>query len=254
MITIGELPKAISRFGVLGTAKLVASRRRLKQFLPAWTNTISVRGYPFPFHFRHGTTDKYVIAEVLLREQYAQVLGLSPVRSIVDAGANIGTASVFLLNAFPEATLVALEPDPGNFDMLSRNLSYYKGRAAVLRTALWHQQEALTLDRGHYRDGGEWSIQVQSAMAGAEPVEATTMGALMSDFQLESIDLLKIDIEGAERHLFEDDRAAAWLRRVKTIAIELHDPESRQAFARAVAPLGGQSVQYGEVTFWRSPR
>jgi FkbM family methyltransferase len=251
VVQLAQFPSAIGRFGLNGAIKLFVSRRKLRRVLPAWTERVHVRGYPFPFHFRHATTDKYIIVEVLLSGQYECLLGARDVHTIIDAGANIGTTSVFLLNAYPDATVIALEPDPGNFAVLARNLSYYGARAIPLQQALWHRSEPLVLDRGHFRDGGEWSFQVKSTGSSDRPeVEGLTLDELVNAFNLDTVDILKIDIEGAERHVFGPSRPAS-LDRVTTIAIELHDTESRQAFFRAVAPFEGQITQLGEVTLWR---
>ena len=245
-----HLPAAIERFGMAGTLKLLTSRRRLRSVLPSWTENLTIRDYPFPFYFRHATTDKYAIVEVLLHQQYGCLRDLRDVATIVDAGANIGTTSVFLLNTYTSSRLFALEPDPSNFEVLQRNLRPYGARAIALRRALWHRPESLRLERGKFRDGGAWSIQVKPTDLGVTEVEGTTIGAFMSEHSLSSIDILKIDIEGAERHIFEET-ASEWLGRVGAIAIELHDSDCRSAFVQATACLSGDMSQHGEVTFWR---
>jgi FkbM family methyltransferase len=178
------------------------------------------------------------------------------VRTIVDAGANVGTASVFLLNAYPNARVIALEPDAGNFEMLQRNLSYYRPRATALRQALWHRHERLAIDRGHFRDGGEWSIQVKQVKGdgtGAGEVEGVTLPELMRAHQLDTVDILKVDIEGAERVVFEDS-VTGCLSRIGALAIELHDEECRRVFFKAIERVPGQISQHGEVTLWRRDR
>src|SRR6476620_7408517 len=69
--------------------------------------------------------------------------------------------------------------------------------------------------------------------------------------RLDAIDLLKIDIEGAERHVFED-AASACLDRVGTVAIELHDAASREVFLRATSAIPGDVSDDGELTVWRA--
>jgi FkbM family methyltransferase len=247
---ITETSAAVTRFGVSGTLKLLASRRRLRRVLPSWTRRVRLRDYPFPFHFRHATTDKYVIVEVLLREQYDCLRGQPNVRTIVDVGANIGTASVFLLNAYPDASVIAIEADRGNFEVLQRNLAPYGPRARALHLALWHRSEMLMLDRGSFRDGGEWSFQVKSACNSAAEVRGVTLPQLMAEQELSSINILKVDIEGAERYVF-DRTLSRCLPRIDTLAIELHDPECRDVFFRATAGVAGDCDRHGEVTVWR---
>ena len=71
------------------------------------------------------------MADVLLSSEYGFLLGLEDVTTVLDIGANIGTTSVLLLNAYPEATVIAVEPDQGNFDVLNENLRPYgKGISA----------------------------------------------------------------------------------------------------------------------------
>jgi FkbM family methyltransferase len=240
---------AVDRFGFVGALKLLASRKRLRRWLPEWH--VWIRDYPHPFHFRHATTDKYVMADVLLDAQYQCLLGLTGIRTILDIGANIGTTSVLLLNAYPAATVLALEPDAGNFAVLQKNIAPYGSRAVALRMALWHRPEALTIDRGLFRDGGAWSFQVRSRRDADSPeVDGITLAELIQRYELDSIDILKIDIEGAERSVFEPSITPC-LRHVKRIAIELHDARGREAFLGCVKRFPGQISQHGEVTLWQ---
>ncbi|MEP6914471.1 MAG: FkbM family methyltransferase [Acidobacteriota bacterium] len=243
---------AFDRFGPGSALKLALSHWRLRRILPDWTTALHLRDYPHPFHFRHGTTDGFVITDGLLLEQYSCVRGLQGVRTIVDAGANIGTSSVFFLNAYPEATVIALEPDPGNFEVLRRNLAPYGARAVPLQCALWHRSGPLTVDRGAFRDGGEWSFQVKEAAPGeAADLQGVTLAELLRIHHMDTIDLLKIDIEGAEREVFEAPTAACF-DRIGTVAIELHDQACRAAFLRAASAVPGEVSDHGEVTVWRA--
>jgi FkbM family methyltransferase len=187
---------------------------------------------------------------VLIDDSYACLLGVPDVKVIVDAGANIGAASVFLLEAYPEAVLIALEPDAGSFEILQRNLAYYGARAHALRTALWDRPAALGMDRGRYLDGREWTFQVRPSVDGDAEVESTTIPGILDAFHVHHIDILKIDIERAERTVFQES-ARAWLDRVRVIAIELHDAECEDAFHSAVAPFPAEVTRVGELTLWR---
>src|SRR4029079_14512422 len=111
--------------------------------------------------------------------------------TIVDVGANIGAAAVFLLHLFPESRVIAVEPAPGNFDVLQKNLAPYGDRAAIVPAAVWPTPTKVQLQRG-FRDGRDWSIQVRPAEAGT--VEGITVNQLLERFHLKGIELLKIDI------------------------------------------------------------
>jgi FkbM family methyltransferase len=192
-----------------------------------------------------------VIAEVFVKSQYACLGGLTNVKTIVDAGANIGATSVYLLEVYPSAHVIAIEPDPYNFQMLQKNLADYGSRVSCLRSALWGTEAELRILRGAFRDGGEWSCQVTPSLTACESdVRALTVSKLMDDFNLKMIDILKVDIEGAEREVFRGS-SAEWLRRTRTIAIELHDAECRTRFTQAIAPFQATVKAFGEVTCWR---
>jgi hypothetical protein len=76
---------------------------------------------------------------------------------------------------------------------------------------------------------------VGAAGEAGQPVRGITIGTLLREQDLSRIDLLKVDIEGAERELFEGD--TGWLAVTRTVLIELHDhtrPGCEEAFLRAV--------------------
>ncbi len=190
------------------------------------------------------------MADVLLDDQYECLVGFRNVHTILDIGANIGATSVFLLNAYPNARLVALEPDAGNFEVLRKNLEPYgDARAVAMHGALWDCRESLVVDRGHFRDGGEWSFQVRTATSHDGEVEGVTLADLLERYGLDTVDILKIDIEGAEERVFESSISGC-LHKVARIAIELHNQASRDVFFRSVAPFGGRVSERGEVTLW----
>src|SRR5579883_1485462 len=70
--------------------------------------------------FRHRSSDLACLQKVLFKQEYRLPFDLAP-RVIVDAGANIGAASLYFATRFPEATILALEPEQSNFQLLRKN-------------------------------------------------------------------------------------------------------------------------------------
>lgn len=244
--------KLFEKLGLYGMVKWYASRRRLKSYLPEFTRKLKIHGYPHDVRFRHGTTDKLVIQQVLIDEQYDCVGRLPNVFTIIDAGANIGTASIFFLNRYSKAKILAIEPDADNFRLLRENLGPYGERAILLRKALWPRRAPLQIRRRTYRDGGEWAHQVLAAEWGSQAeTEGITVSDLITEHSLTTIDIMKIDIEGSEFDLFSSNDLD-WIRIVRTIVIELHDPSCRSAFFSAVNSIRGQSFESGELTIWHN--
>jgi FkbM family methyltransferase len=205
---------------------------------------VRVGGIEHSIYVRPGTTDPAQIVHSCIREIYGQFLPPGPVRLIVDAGANIGDSTVWYLNRFPEATVIAIEPDPENFRMLEKNCRPYGDRAVLIQAALWHNDEDVLR-------------MVDSTMAIAKSVSkgagdngadcrCISVASLLKLSSSGQIDIFKCDIEGAELELFSNG-SEEWLPRVRNIAIELHTPECRQTVFSATSRLGFSSLQYREL-------
>jgi FkbM family methyltransferase len=137
---------------------------------------------------------------------------------IIDAGANIGLASVYLANRFPKAQIVALEVDQPNFQLLSMNTQSYPQITPLLK-GLWSRRARLVIDNpGDYA----WAFTVSEADPGSpSTVEGIAVGDLLRDFEQDQIDLLKMDIEGSELEVLSSG-TEDWLDRVRTLAVEVH--------------------------------
>jgi FkbM family methyltransferase len=154
-------------------------------------------------------------------------------RLIVDLGANAGYASVFFALRYPTARVIAVEPVPENARLLRKNVARL-GRVDVVEAAAWPRPARLALvDPGK----GWWGMRVAEAPGGV--VAAVTVAELLARAGADSIDVLKVDIEGAEQQLFSEN--TDWLARVRTLILELHDrfvPGCRAALDAAVRRSG----------------
>jgi FkbM family methyltransferase len=142
---------------------------------------------------------------------------------VIDAGGYIGTAAIVFAEAYPDATIVSLEPSTENFALLQRNVARYRNIVPVNK-ALAPESGTLTLrDRGT----GQWGMTIVSKPADnpasrtIEDVECTTIDQLMRERGADGIGILKLDIEGGEHALLS--RNATWIGRTDAICIELHD-------------------------------
>ncbi|HMO34451.1 MAG TPA: FkbM family methyltransferase [Gemmatales bacterium] len=209
--------------------------------------TVQLPGLLFPFHFRHGTSDVLAIKQLFVNLEYRRLQALDNVNVMIDAGANIGAAAVMLLTLFPKAQLIAIEPDPGNAQVLRMNLERYGIQALVIEAALWPTQERLELAPNRYRDKLDWSNQVQPA-SGSSSISTVTMAQILSDAGVRKIDLLKIDIEGAELPLFAGD--TSWLKHVKNLCIEIHSETAIKCIEEAMSAYQFNKVVEGETTYY----
>jgi FkbM family methyltransferase len=189
--------------------------------------------YPHPIHLRPFSTDVKVFREIFLFRTYLYDISPSPC-VIVDAGANTGLSSVFFACRFPAATVYAIEPERSNFDCLLRNIKHY-GNITAVQTALWCRDTVLKI---HDQDEDQWAFTVEECN-NDDPHAFTAMSltSLMQRYQISHIDLLKLDIEGAEKEVFLEN-CDYWLMRTKVIMIELHDwikPGCSSAFFKTIS-------------------
>jgi FkbM family methyltransferase len=215
---------------------------------------LKLKGYPHPLVFRHGTSDVRVVRQIFLKEEYKDFGNDKNLSYIIDCGANIGCTAFYFLSRYPEAKLIAIEPDEGNFAVLKRNLEPFGERALALRAGLWSSDKKLRVDRGNFGDGREWSFQVRECREGEQAdVNAVGLDSVLRSHKWDRIDLAKIDIERAEVEVFSPG-CDSWLSRTRNIAIELHGPDCEEAFFKAMSRYDYQVERTGELTICRSIR
>jgi FkbM family methyltransferase len=168
---------------------------------------------------RRGTSDIFCLQNVFLDQEYTTPFQVNP-KVIIDGGANIGLTTLFFSEKYPGAKIVAIEPESSNFEILKKNCGGL-ANVILIHAALWPTDQELSIQDPTLE---KWAFSVSAKANGSasESVKAITVPALLRQLGLEYIDILKLDIEGAERELFKEG-AESWLGSVGQIIIELHD-------------------------------
>lgn len=206
------LSKCIQKFGVAGGLSVYVQIKILRQ------PVIKLPRYQQPIHYRPGTADLTTFREIFLREEYNLDLpsSIKP-KTIIDAGANIGFTSLFFSHHYPDAAIYSLEPEPGNFELLKKNAEDSPNITAI-QAALWNEVGAIEIaDHGY----GLRGFIVEQESGKNLTMQALTLKFLIKQYNISSIDILKIDIEGSEKEVFSGD--TGWLSITKCLVIELHD-------------------------------
>ena len=127
------------------------------------------------------------------------------------------------------SSIVAIEPSKENFEILSKNISSYPNVKPLLK-GLWNKDVHLTIvDSGAIEN----SFMVQETVPDhPNSIFAISIATIMQEQEWEHIDLLKIDIEGSEKEVFESNYES-WLPSTKSIVIELHD-QMKKGCSRSV--------------------
>ncbi len=221
-------------------ARIEASLRGRSRYQPG---TIRVDGAPL--HFTDAASLLSAWEEIFVGRCYEFTEPPAP-DLILDVGANIGLSTRFFLGRYPSARVVAFEPDPALFACLERNVAEFgPDRVELQQAAVW-------------REAGELPFYAEGADGGrlsAGPEATLTVPAVTLDRWLdaERIDLLKIDVEGAEGEILES--IAGRLGAVQRLFVEYHSqPGEPQRLDRILAIFGSAGMRYHVQPVLISPR
>jgi FkbM family methyltransferase len=203
----------------------------------------------FPVHMTTRRGDALVYHEVINDEVYrlpddirAEING----KPIVDIGANIGLAAIYFASRYPDSPVTAIEPHPRNYRILDMNAGSYGDQITVMKAALGAQPG----DIGSVNTEGDPDNHVAHLFtdryveaAASEVVSPALTGEDIAGrlADLGRIGLLKIDIEGAEKEVFESYSVHPLLEQTDLLMIETHDryvPGSSRAVRNAAAANG----------------
>ena len=137
--------------------------------------------------------------------------GQTPV--IIDGGANVGYAALHFARLYPEAVIIAVEPNPETFEMLRRNCA---GQPQIrpLFGALWSHDQGVSLQSD---PESSWSDRVHDG--GLTP--SFRLQDLLASVLKSRALIIKLDIEGAEGEVCR--AAPEVLRTTACLLIEPHD-------------------------------
>ena len=162
--------------------------------------------------------------------------------AILDCGANIGISVLNYKRRFPGARIKAFEPDPAICRVLRENLVRNgAGDVQVIEAAAWTRNGDVTF-MSHGTDGGR--IDKNASQGGSGRVATVDL----RDYLNEPIDLLKLDVEGAEYELVDHARGA--LTSVASLVLECHlDQSTLVPFSKLLQDLHGAGFHLSLNTF-----
>jgi len=179
---------------------------------------------------RYPSSDLGILFQVLGKKEYQPAIDILNKKGeqnnelrILDAGANVGYASLFFAANFPNAKILSIEMDENNFIQIRRNLALNNFESIIpIQKAIW-KREALLEIKMDFRDKTECSYYAEESEL-STGLKGFSIDYFMKEQGWSFIDLLKIDIEGSERYLFESEELAnLLLAKTNLLAIEIHD-------------------------------
>lgn len=232
MTTFRKILKQYRWKGLLAYLKIKAGK----------STEISLPGIRNKICLREKTDDIKLFKQILVHKEYEFKTTLKP-QFIIDAGSNIGLASLFFAGKYPEALIVAIEPEARNFQSLCRNTQNYPNIKPI-NAGLWHESTTLEVTQS----GGTSGFMVRETNASnPNSFKAISTDDILKKFEKRVIDIFKIDIEGAEKEVLSEN--TSWLSNTKIMIIELHDrkkPGCSEAFFTAMKSFNFECHPFGQ--------
>lgn len=211
--TLSRVFKNIESFGIDGF-KLWRGKLSTKDSLVKH----NLKGLKHPVYLRTNTSDYSTFWQIFLDKQYEYSIDFAPV-NIIDCGANIGLASVYFANKYPDAKIIAVEPETSNFEILLLNTKNYPN-ITCLNNGIWSKNAILEIQNNGL---GKWAFTTKEVTyKNADTISAISIPDIMQTHSFSHIDIAKIDIEGSERKVFSENYEQ-WVTKTRLIVIELHD-------------------------------
>jgi len=173
---------------------------------------------------RASTSDACVIAHIVVKNFY--MLSKNEIKNaetVVDLGAHIGLFSLWTASRSKKAAIFSFEPEPSNYNLLEYNIETNKLQLRIkpYRLALSGKNGELELFKSSESVGHSLNFKRGDSIK----IQSITLEDIFHDYNISKIDILKVDIEGAEYSLLKclDE---SLFSRIGIICMECHDVNS----------------------------
>jgi len=229
MKTLHEYYDTILGYQRLFSNPIEIFRYRSLKKIPKKSSPVSLRIRQLGGHSifcRPGTTDNYVLWDTFVKQYHLPPIKLRSDCIIVDLGSNVGYTVVHFAYLYPKAKILAVEMDKDNLQFAVRNIHSFKSRCELIHAAIWSSNGQIT-----YGGDEEWGFRILDKNSDCHSTDrkapARSLDSIFSEYNLNRVDYLKMDIEGAEDRVFQG--SLDWMDRVKSMKIEIHPPASIEA-------------------------
>lgn len=188
---------------------------------------IKFHGHIYKVYARDNINFLGVFREIFGEEQYKINLEKEKIKTIFDIGAHIGLCTIYYNRFYLDAQFYCVEPDVNNYKFLRNNILENKIKAIALNKAITGNNEKSEIKLYNSTSSTAFST-VKTIYTNSKYmiVQATTLEKIFKENNIYSIDILKCDIEGAEKEVFENIPVNI-LKSLKNIILEYHSRSIR---------------------------
>jgi FkbM family methyltransferase len=224
-----KIPKFIKLLGYSQYRKLIIYRIKNSRKIMK----LNLKGYKFPIFMRVNTSDFETFIQIFIDEEYNLKYDFIP-NTIIDAGANCGYSILYFKHLFPNVKIIAIEPESSNVDMIQKNINFFKD-VYVEKAGLWSSNSYLKIVN---ESANNWSFRVDEVKESESDLKGISVEYILHKYNINSIDIFKIDIEGSELELFKKN-SEKWLGLVNLGFLELHERYAKGVTELVYTKLNG---------------
>jgi FkbM family methyltransferase len=189
---------------------------------------------------RRGTSDVSVAVQTLVNQYHLPPTPI-PVEEpqvLWDLGSNVGLTVAHYACIFPHARIVGVEPDHDNAVLAARNIRNWSDRCKIIECAVWPEDGEAEFELQPRNEFAGRIVGTASPNREARRVRTCSLSTLFEREQ--RIDLVKMDIEGAEREVLRQN--TEWAAKVERIVVEVHEPYTPDDCSHDLRRLGFATV------------
>lgn len=175
----------------------------------------------------------FLFEEVFGRKVYATLPCLQDANTILDIGANIGCAAIWFHHFYRKANIYCYEPSPTSFKYLKRNTRGIS-RIHPFNFGLYSRDTTANIYSGIHTNSTNSLFSSVHNTASAQSITLRKASHAVSELELEGIDILKIDTEGAELIILHELKR--YLNKVSAVYLEYHSEQDRREIAQLLEP------------------
>jgi len=195
---------------------------------------IKIKALDRPLVCRPKTSDIGVLLDTFKGGHHRLPSGMQlPANAVIfDLGANVGFTVLDYASRYPGARIIAVEMDHENFKVAIENTRHLGPRCTLLHAAVWTDDGEISYEGAatsafHICDQTKTNMNV---------VRSRSLMSIIKEFDVDTIDYLKMDIEGAEREVLQ--ASMDWAARVKVMQIEAHSPDIMRVVSERLSAAG----------------
>lgn len=188
-----------------------------------------------PVMLRRGTSDLIVLYQTFgnAYDRPPDFLPHDQVKRVWDLGSNVGLTMALYAVAYPNARVSGVELNPETADMARKNVRLFGPRCDVTTGAVWVEDGSVQYTITQGREYGAHIMESGTPLALAS-APAWSLNRLLRDDSF--VDLMKMDIEGAEQRVLCEN--TEWAAKVGCVKVECHDPYTPEAGREDLRRLG----------------